>query len=184
MIGVGRRHCETKEQDMPRSADAPGFHSWKARAISQDERELAALSLAVALGAAYAVCAQLAARCRLQATADPTYHRNARAAFLHTAARFLHQARVVLDPGVDMDDWRDPMAGLIQLGTVQAVASPQPAMALDEHAVLAEAMSMLATEAAALATHASGPMAAVVTSVQACIGAATSQLKEAELHDR
>ena len=48
-------------------------------------------------------------------------------------------------------------------------------------AVLAEAMSMLASEAAALATHACGPMAAVVTSVQACIEAAASQLREAEL---
>jgi len=165
---------------MPRSADAQGFHSWKARAISQDERELAAISLAVALGAAYAVCAQLAARSRLRATVEPTYRRNARAAFLHAAARFLYQARVVLDPGVDMDDWRDPVAGLIQLGTAQAVACPQPVMALDEQAVLAEAMSMLASEAAALATCASGPMAAVVASVQACIEAAAGQLREAE----
>jgi hypothetical protein len=181
MIGVGRRHCETKEQDMPRSADAQGFHNWKARAISQDECELAAISLAVALGAAHAVCAQLAARSRLQATVEPTYHRDAKAAFLHAAARFLYQARVVLDPGVDMDDWRDPVAGLIQPGTVQAVACPQPAMAIDAQAVLAGAMSMLASEAAALATCACGPMAAVVTSVQACIGAAASQLREAEL---
>jgi len=58
---------------MPRSADAQGFHNWKARAISQDEYEFAAISLAVALGAAYAVCAQLAARSRLQATIEPTY---------------------------------------------------------------------------------------------------------------
>ncbi|MCW2935039.1 MAG: hypothetical protein JWM19_6001, partial [Actinomycetia bacterium] len=151
---------------------------------SQDECELAAISLAVALGAAYAVCAQLAARSRLRATIEPTYRRNARAAFLHAAARFLYQARVVLDPGVDMDDWRDPMAGLIQLHTVQAVAGPQPGMAIDEQAVLAEAMSMLASEAAALAAHVPGPMAAVVTSVQACIGAAASQLREAELFAR
>jgi hypothetical protein len=34
MIGVNRRHCETKEQDMPRSTDAQGFHSWKAGGIS------------------------------------------------------------------------------------------------------------------------------------------------------
>ncbi len=43
---------------MPRSAGAQGFHNWKARAISQDDCELAAISLAVALAAAYAVCAQ------------------------------------------------------------------------------------------------------------------------------
>jgi hypothetical protein len=184
MIGVGRRHCETKEQDMPRSADAQGFRNWKAGAFSQDECELAAISLAMALGAAYAACAQLAARSRLQATIDPAYHRNARATFLHAAARFLYQARVVLDPGVDMEDWRDPMTGLIQLDAVRAVASPRPAIAIDAQAVLAEAMSMLVGEAAALATHASGPMAAVVTSVQACIEAAASQLREAELFAR
>jgi hypothetical protein len=166
---------------MPRSADAQGFHNRKARAFSQDERELAAISLAMALGAAHAVCAQLAARSRLQATAEPTYHRNAKAAFLHAAARFLYQARSVLDPGADMDDWRDPMAGLIQLETERAVACPRPAIAIDEQAVLGEAMSMLASEAAALATHASGPMAAVVTSVQSCIEAAAGELREAEL---
>jgi hypothetical protein len=80
-----------------------------------------------------------------------------------------------------MDDWREPTAAHIQLSTVQAAACPQPAIAIAEQAVLAEAMSMLASEAAALATHASGPMATVVTSVQACIGAAASQLREAEL---
>jgi len=57
-------------------------------------------------------------------------------------------------------------------------------MTIDEQAVLAEAMSMLASEVAALAAQASGPMAAVVTSVQACIGAAASQLREAELFTR
>jgi hypothetical protein len=87
MIGVGRRHCETKEQDMPRSADAQGFRNLKTTAISQDECELAAIGLAVALGATCAVCAQLAARSRLQATIEPTYQMNAKAAFLHAAAR-------------------------------------------------------------------------------------------------
>ncbi len=181
MMGVGRRHYGTKEQDMPRSADAQGFHNWKARAIGQDERELAALSLAVALGAAYAVCAQMAARSRLQATAEPTYQRNARAAFLHAAARFLYQARVLLDPGVDMDDWRDPAAGLIQQDTEQAVACSQPAVGIDEQAQLAEAMHVLAGEAAALAAHAVGPTAAVLASVQGCVKAAVSQLWEAEM---
>ena len=80
-----------------------------------------------------------------------------------------------------MDDWRDPLAGLIQLATVQAVACPQPAIAVDAQAVLAEAMRMLASESAALATRVSVPMAALVASVQACIGAAASQLREAEL---
>jgi hypothetical protein len=184
MIGVDRRHCETEEQGMPQSADAQGFRSWKARAISPDECELAAINLSVALGAAYAVCAQLAARSRMQAAVEPTYRRNARAAFLHSAARFLYQARVVLDPGVDIDDWRDPIAGLIQLGTSQAVPCPQPAIAIDEQAVLAEAMSMLASEAAALAIQASGPMAAVVATVQGCIKAAASQLRAPELLGR
>ena len=166
---------------MPRSADAQGFHNWKARDIRQDECELAAIGLALALGAAYAVCAQLAARSRMQAAVEPTYRRNAKAAFLHSAARFLYQARVVLDPGVDMDDWRDPAAGLSQLDTV---ACRQPATAIDEQALLVEAMNVLASEAAALATHASGAMAAVIRGVQACVEAATSQLQEAGLFAR
>jgi hypothetical protein len=173
-----------KEQDMPPSADALGLPDRQAGAISQYEHELAALGLAAALGAAHVVCAQLAARSRLQAGIEPTYQRNAKAAFLHAAARFLHQACLVLDPGANMDDWRDPAASLIQLDTVQTLASVQPAITIVEQAVLAEAMSMLASEAAALATHASGPMAAVVTSVQACIAAAASQLREAELFAR
>jgi hypothetical protein len=184
MIGVGRRHYETKEQDMPRSADARGYHNRKAKAFSQDEREFAVLSLAIALGTAHVVCAQLAARSRLQATVEPTYQRNARAAFLHAAARFLYQAHVVLDPGVDMDDWRDPTAGFIQLDTEQAAAFGRPAVSIGEQAQLAETMNVLASEAAALAAHASGPMAAVITSVQACVEAAASQLREAELFAR
>jgi hypothetical protein len=166
---------------MPRSADAQDSHDWKAGSISQDEWELAAISLAVTLGAAHAVCAQLAARSRAQATIKPTYRKNAKATFLHAAARFLYQARVVLDPGVEVDDWRDSTVGLIQPDTVQAIACPQPATAVDAEAALAEAMSILTSEVAALATHASGRLAAVVLSVQACIGAAASQLREAEL---
>ena len=173
-----------KEQDMPPSADALGLPDRQASAISQYEHELATLGLAAALGAAHVACAQLAARSRLRAGVEPMYQRNARAAFLHAAARFLHQACLVLDPGANMDDWRDPTASLIQLDTIQAVACVQPAITTDEQAVLAEAMSMLASEAAALATCASGPMAAVVTSVQSCIEAAASQLREAELFAR
>jgi hypothetical protein len=173
-----------KEQDMPPSADALGLPDRQGSAISQYEHELAALGLAAALGAAHVVCAQLAARSRLQAAVEPTYQRNARAAFLHAAARFLHQACLVLDPGANMDDWRDPTAGLTQLDTVQAVACLQTVVTIAEQAVLAEAMRMLASEAAALATCASGPMAAVAASVQACIAAAASQLREAELFAR
>jgi len=166
---------------MPRSADAPDHHNRESNAFSQEERELAVLGLAIALGTAHVVCTESAARSRLQAAVEPTYRRNARAAFLHAAARFLCQARVVLDPGVDMDDWRDPAAGLSQLDTAQAVACPQAAIAINEQAVLVEAMNVLAREAAALATRASGPMAAVIRSVQACVEAAASQLREAEL---
>jgi hypothetical protein len=163
------------------STDAFGLPDRQASAIGQYENELAALGLAAALGAAHAVCAQTAAHSRIQAAAEPTYQNHAKAAFLHAAARFLHQACLVLDPGANMDDWRDPTAGLIRLDTAQAVACPQPAIAIYEQAVLAEAMCMLAREAAALATRASGPMAAVVRSIQACVGAAASQLREADL---
>jgi hypothetical protein len=170
-----------KEQDMPRSADAPDHHDRGANAFSQEERELAVLGLAIALGTAHVVCLELAARSRLQAAVEPTYQRNARAAFLHAAARFLCQARVVLDPGVDTGDWRDPTAGLSQLDTVQAVACGRSVVSINEQAVLVEAMNVLASEASTLATHATGPMAAVIRSVQACVEAAASQLREAEL---
>ena len=165
---------------MPQSADAQGSDNRRARVISQDEHKFAALSLAVAVGAAYAVCAELAANSRLQVTVEPTYKGSARASFLHAAARFLYQARVVLDPGVDMDDWRDHTAGSIQ-HVEEVAACLQPAVSIDQQAQLTEAMNALASEAAELATHVSGPMHAVVTSVQACIGAAIDQLREADL---
>jgi len=167
---------------MPRSADAPDHHNREANAFSQEELELAVLGLAIALGTAHVVCAELAACSRLQATGEPTYRRIARAAFLHAAARFLYQARVVLDPGVDVDDWRDPIVGLvIRPDATLAVVCQQPAVAIDERAVLVEAMNVLASETAALVTYASGPMAAVIRSVQACVEAAASQLQEVKL---
>lgn len=166
---------------MPPSADVPGLPDRQSSALSRYEHELVALGLAAALGTAHVVCAQLAARSRMQAAAEPTYQHHAKAAFLHSAARFLHQACLVLDPGASMDDWRDATAGPIRLDIVQAVASPQPVMEIAEQAVLAEVMSMLVNEAAELAAHASGPMAVVVKSIQACIAAAVSQLREAEL---
>lgn len=45
--------------------------------------------------------------------------------------------------------------------------------------VLAAEQDHLASQAAGLAAQASGPMAAVLRSVQACIGAAANQLREA-----
>jgi hypothetical protein len=174
MIVSATSAMRLKEQDMLPSADAPGLPERQASAIGQYENELAALGLAAALGAAHVVCAQTAAHSRMQAAAEPTYQNHAKTAFLHAAARFLHQACPVLDPGANMNDWRDLTAGLIQIDT-------QPAIIIHEQAVLAEAMSMLASEAAALAAQASGPMAAVVRSVQACIGATAGQLREAEL---
>ena len=131
-----------------------------AEAFNQDEHELAVLSLAITLGSAHVVSAQLAAPTG-QATVERTYQADARAAFLHAAARFLHQARVVLDPGV-------------------VVGCRRPAVRIDEQAPLAEAMNVLASEVATLATHASGPITSVIRSVQACVEAATSQLQEAE----
>ena len=163
-----------KEQDMLPSADAPGLPDHQGSAISQYEHELAALGLAAALGAAHVICAQMAARSRMGAGADPTYQNHARAAFLHAAARFLHQACLVLDPGASMDDWRDPTAGLIRIDT-------QATVTIDDQAMLAEAMSRLANEAAELATHTSRPMIDLVKSIQACTRAAAAQLQEAEL---
>jgi hypothetical protein len=142
-----------------RSAYAQDHHNHEAKAFSHDEHELAVLGLAITLGRAHVVSAQLAAPTG-QATVERTCQRDARAAFLHAAARFLHQARVVLDPGA-------------------AVACLRPVARINEQAPLTEAMNVLAREAATLATHASGPMAAVIGSVQACVEAAASQLQEA-----
>jgi len=130
-----------------------------AEAFNQDEHELAVLSLAITLGSAHVVSAQLAAPTG-RAAVERTCQQDARAAFLHAAARFLHQARVVLDPGVAAACWR-------------------PVVRINEQASLTEAMNVLASEAAALAAHASGPMAAAIGSVQACVEAAASQLREA-----
>jgi DNA-binding HxlR family transcriptional regulator len=54
------------------------------------------------------------------------------------------------------------------------------AVIIDEEAMLAEALSALARQAAALAAQAGGPMAIILRSVQPCIGAAASQLRAAE----
>jgi hypothetical protein len=159
--------------------DLLGLSDRRPGSMSKDEREFAALRLAAALGASHVVCSQLAARSRLEAAAEPTYQAHAKAAFLHAAARFLHQARLVFDPGAEIYDWRDPSADLIQQDREDIAHSLLTAIAIDEQAVLAEAVSTLASRAAGLAAQASGPMATVLRSVQACIGAAARQLREA-----
>jgi hypothetical protein len=164
--------------------DALSFPDRQTDGINQDGHELAPLGLAATLGAAHVVCAQLAARSRLQAATEPTHQQHAKAAFLHAAARFLHQACLVLDPGAEMHGWRDSSARAIQQSPEHVVDSLLPVVTIDEQAVLAEAMSELAGEAGELAAQASGPMAFVLTSVRACIEAAAGQLREAELFTR
>jgi hypothetical protein len=169
-----------QERDMPPSANAQSSPEAHAGAVSPDERDLGALAVAATLGAAQVLCAQLSACARLQATIEPTPQGRARAAFLHAAARFLRQACLVLDPRAGSNERRDPATRLIHRDADHPVACLPPAALIDEQAMLAEALSALASQSAALATQAKGPMAAVLKSIQACTGAAAGQLRAAE----
>jgi len=165
---------------MPPSVNAHSSPEAHASAASPDERELGALAVAATLGAAQVLCAQLSVCARLQATVEPTPQGRARAAFLHAAARFLRQACLVLDPRADSYEWRDPTTRLIHREADHPVACLPPAALIDEQAMLAEALSALASQSGALAAQATGPMAVVLRSIQACTGAAASQLRAAE----
>jgi len=165
---------------MPQPADGHGFPDHQPSTISPEERELGPLAVATTLGAAQVLCAQLSVCARLQATIEPTPQGRARAAFLHSAARFLRQACLVLHPQADMNEWRDPATQLIHRDADHPVSCLPPAALIDEQAMLAEALSALASQSAALAAQAVGPMSAILRSVQACIGAAASQLRAAE----
>jgi hypothetical protein len=165
---------------MPHPADTQSPPDHRASAISPDERELGALAVAATLGAAQVLCAQLSVCARLQATVEPTPEGRARAAFLHAGARFLRQACLVLDPRADGNEWRNPATRLIHRDADHSVGCLPPAALIDEQAMLAEALSALASQAGALAAQAGGPMATVLRSVQACIGAAAGQLRAAE----
>jgi hypothetical protein len=169
-----------QERDMPPSVNAHSSPESHASAASPDERELGALAVAATLGAAQVLCAQLSACARLQAMIEPTPQGRARAAFLHAAARFLRQACLVLDPRADKNESRDPATRLIHREADHPVACLPPAALIDEQAMLAEALSALASQSAALAAQAAGPMAVVLRSIQACIGAAAGQLRAAE----
>lgn len=163
---------------MPPSVNAQTSPDAHASTINPDEPELGALAVAATLGAAQVLCAQLSLYARLQATVDPTPEGRARAAFLHAAARFLRQACLVLDPGADGDERPDPATRLILPDDSEACLPT--AVLIDEEAMLAEALSALASQAAALAAQSAGPMAIILRSVQACVSAAASQLRAAE----
>ena len=165
---------------MPPSVNAHSSPEAHASAATPDERELGALAVAATLGAAQVLCAQLSACARLQATIEPAPQGRARAAFLHAAARFLRQACLVLDPRADKNESRDPATRLIHREADHPVACLPPAALIDEQAMLAQALSALGGQSAALAAQATGPMAAILRSIQACTGAAAGQLRAAE----
>jgi hypothetical protein len=178
-IGIDRRHHENKEQGMsPSSAEAPGSGECQVGPIIQNEPDFGPLRLAAALGAACVACERLSACSRLEAMAGQTPKARARAAFLHAAARFLRQAWLVLDPGIGSEDWQGLLTGLTTPAPWHAVGCLTPVPSIDEQAIpLTGVTSTLASKADVLAGRATGPTAAILTSVQACISAAAGQLR-------
>jgi len=163
---------------MQPSVDAHSSSDGHPSTIGQDECELGLRGLTAALGAADILCMQLSACSGLQAMTNPTPQSRARAAFIHAAARFLRQACLILDPDAAKDDWRNPAVRLMQLGAQHTGGCLQAAVT-DEQTLPVEAMTALAFKAGALAAHAPRSMASVLTSIQACVKAAASQLQAA-----
>jgi hypothetical protein len=191
----------TEEQNMPpsatRSADVLGAPShvrlasllrdaakaterrWH-QASSHEDRDLAMLALAAALGDMRLFCTRLSACSRLHAKNEQTPQAFAQAALVHGAASFLHQAWLVLSEtgtGVTGHVGQRPAAAPIQQAAWDCAAQWQPAATIDQHVLelLADAMSTLASAIGALAGHVAQPLGAV----HACVRAAAGQLRAA-----
>jgi hypothetical protein len=148
---------------------------------SREGSDLDLPALEAALGDLRIFCTWLSECCRLHAMSDQAPEAFARAALVHAAARFLHQAWMVL-PGAGawtgQDRWEDGRpAGLVPHVARRALARSRPTATVDEEALelLAEASSALASGAGGLAGQAPGPLPAA----QACISAAAGQLRAA-----
>lgn len=156
--------------------------SWRGMP-GQEGRDHSVLALASALGDLSVFCTRLSACSRMHAMSDPTPRAFTRAALVHTAASFVHQASLVLTDAVAdvRQDSQTLSAAPIRQAARHAVDSWQPAVTVDEQALelLAETLSALASGAGALAASTAGPMAAALTGVQAFVGAAAAQFRAA-----
>lgn len=154
-------------------------HRWRG-APAREDGDLDLFALEASLGDLRIFCTWLSECCRLHAMSNRAPEAFGRAALVHTAARFLHQAWMIL-PGAGActgrEPWENAHAGLVPHGARRVVVRSQPTAAVDEEALglLAEASSALASGAGALAGQVPGPLPAV----QACISAAAGQLRAA-----
>jgi hypothetical protein len=148
----------------------------------RQEHGFAVVSLATVLRDLRVLSARLSACFRLRAMSEPVPAAFARAASVHAAAQFTGQAWLILsDIGIPAP--AEPGQGCVPADLMChaarcAAAWPQPATGpgVEVMQPLAEAMSVLASGAGALAACAAEPLAAVLTAAGACVGAAASQL--------
>jgi hypothetical protein len=155
------------------------MRNWQ-QASSTEDRDLAMLALTAALGDLRVFCARLSACCRLHAMNEPSPRAFARAALVHGATPFLHQAWLALSDagsGVVGHDRQGLPAAPIQQAARDSVTLWQPATTVDQQALglLADAMDALASAVGALVGDATQPLVAV----HACIRAAAGQLRAA-----
>jgi hypothetical protein len=181
-LGSPGASCQARLAGLLRDAATASERNWRGTR-SQEERDLSVLALAAALGDLSVFCTRLSACSRLHAMNEPTPQAFTRAALVHAATRFVHQAWLVLPDAAAGagDDWQATPADPVQQAARHAADWWQPAAAVDEQALelLAEAMSALASGAGALAASTAGPVAADLAGVQACTEAAARQLRAA-----
>lgn len=189
----GEQNAGSGTNPAPCGTDFPGLVSLlcdgaRAAACGWDglggrqEHDFAVVSLATVLRDLRVLTARLSACFRRRAMSEPAPAAFARAASVHAAAQFTGQAWLILsDIGIPVP--AEPGQGCIPAGLMChaarcAAAWPQPAMGpgVEVMQPLAEAMSVLATGAGTLAACAAEPLAAALTAVGACVGAAASQL--------
>lgn len=180
-VATGSLHvpCHTRLAGLLRDAAKATELNW-CEMSSQEDRDLGVPALAAALGDLHIFCTRLSACSRLHAMNEPTPHAFARAALVHGASCFLHQAWFVLsDTGTSVTGhvWQSPLAAPIEQAARDSVAQWQPAATVDQQALelLADAMGALARGVGALVGHAAQPLGAV----HACVSAAAGQLRAA-----
>jgi hypothetical protein len=164
---------------MPRDATMAAEHGWWPMSAEED-CELDVCTLEVALRDLRVFCTRLSACSRLRTMSEQTPQAFARAALVHSAVSFLHQAWLVLSDtgiGITMHAGQRPLATPVQQAARDCVAQWQPAAAVDQQTLelLADSTGALASAVGALACHAAEPLGAV----HACIRAAANQLRAA-----
>jgi hypothetical protein len=147
---------------------------------SRTDPNLAALALTATLEDLRVFCTRLSACCRLHAMNEQTPSAFARAALVHSAACFLHQAWLVLsDTGISVTGHagHGSPADPIEQAARECVAQWQPAATVDPQVLelLADAIGVLASTVGMLADSTAQSLGAV----HACVRAAAGQLRAA-----